>query len=107
MGLTGPDGKYFCNDCLVTLQDAKKGVPHFPVILAKCQPLTFTEGRSFEIRAMKSISENGKSFKEAGSTNPSNFLNSENVPLFQAAGPVINHTSVAPLHIALGLGLKV
>ena len=75
-------------------------------MLPKYQPLTFTEGRNFEMRAMESISENAKSFKEAGSKNPSNFLNSENALLFQAAGPVTNHTSVAPLHISLGLGLK-
>ena len=52
------------------------------------------------------ISENAKSFKEAGSKKPSNFFDNENSPLFQAAGPVINHTSVAPLHVSLGLGLK-
>ena len=33
-------------------------------------------------------------------------MNSENAPLFQAAGPVINRTTVAPVHISLGLGLK-
>ena len=66
LGLTGPNGKYFCSDCLVTLQDVKKGVPHSPVILPKYQPLTFTEGRNFEMRAMESISENAKSCKEAG-----------------------------------------
>ena len=53
LGLTGPNGKYFCNDCLVTLQDLKKGVPHSPVILPKYQPLTFIEGRNFEMRAME------------------------------------------------------
>ena len=66
LGLTGPNGNYFCNDCLVTLQDVKRGLPHSPVILPKYQPLTFTEGRNFEMRAMESISENAKSFKEAG-----------------------------------------
>ena len=66
LGLTGPNGKYFCNDCLVTLQDVKKGVPHSSVIPPKYQPLAFTENCNFEIRVMESISENAKSFKEAG-----------------------------------------
>ena len=33
--LTGPNGKYFCNNCLASQQDVAKGIPHSPVILPK------------------------------------------------------------------------
>ena len=37
LGLTGPNGKHFCNDCLVTQQDVAKGNHHSPVILPRYQ----------------------------------------------------------------------
>ena len=45
LGLTGPNGKHFCNDCLVSLHDTPKGVPHSPVILPKYHNSALTEGK--------------------------------------------------------------
>ena len=106
LGLTGPNGKYFCNKCLVCQQDVAKGIPHSPVILPKYRATDSHKGERFEIRSFESIEENAKLFQENGAKNPSNYFNCENSPLIDLNGPVIGHISVAPLHIFLGLGLK-
>ena len=106
LGLTGPNGKYFCDDCLVSQQDVAKGIPHSPVILPKYWATGSNEGEKFQIRSLKSIKENAKLFQENGAKNPSNNFSCENSPLTDLNGPAISHTSVAPLRISLGLGLK-
>ena len=106
LGLNGPNGKYFCNNCLVSQQDVAKGIPHSPVILPKYRATDSNEGERFEIRSLESIKENAKLFQENGAKNPSDYFNCENSPLIDLNGPVIGHISVAPLYISLGLGLK-
>ena len=106
LGLTGPNGKHFCNDCLVSLLDTPKGVPHSPVLLAKYQNNTLTEGKDFPLRSIQSITDNAERFQQTGAKNPSNYLNCEHLPLIDLSGSVTQYTSVAPLHTSLGLGLK-
>ena len=106
LGLTGPNGKHFCNDCLITLQDVTKGTPHSPVILPKYHEPESEQNRTFSPHTIESITQNAKLFQENGRKIPSDYFNSEHPPLIDACGPVINFTSVAPLHISLGLGLK-
>ena len=90
---------------LLSQQDVVKGIPHLPVILPKYWATDFNEGERFEIRSLESI-EKAILFQENGAKNPSNCFNCENSPLINLNGPVIGHTSVAPLHISLGLRLK-
>ena len=56
--LTGPNGKYFCNDCLVTQQDVAKGIPHSPVILPRYLDSDLTQGKRVPVRDLESIAEN-------------------------------------------------
>ena len=53
LGLTGPNGKYFCNDCLVSLQDTTKGVPHSPIILPKYKEMTGNENKDFPLHDLQ------------------------------------------------------
>ena len=106
LGLTGPNGKYFCNDCLVTQQDVAKGIPHSPVILPRYQDSDLAQGKTFPVRDLELIAENAQSFKDNGAKTASSYFNCEHVPLVNLKGLVIKHTLVAPLHISLGLGLK-
>ena len=106
LGLTGPNGKHFCNDCLVSLQDTPKSVPHSPVILPKYQNNALTEGKDFPLHSIQSITDNAERFQQNGVKNLSNYLNCEHPPLIDLSGSVTQYTSVTPLHISLGLGLK-
>ena len=106
LGLTGPNGKHFCNDCLVSLQDNPRSVPHFLVILPKYQNDALTEGKDFPLRSIQSITDNAEQFQQNGAKNPSNYLNCEHPPLIRLSGTVTQYTSMAPLDTALGLGLK-
>ena len=73
LGLTGPKGKYFCNDCLVTRQELLKGSPHSPVVLPKYQTLAGKEVQDFAIRDFESITENSTLFTQSGCKVPSNY----------------------------------
>ena len=105
LGLTGPNGKHFCNDCLITPQDVTKDAPHSPAILPKYQEPESEQNRTFSPRTIESITQNARLLPKNGGKIPSDYLNSDHPPLIDAKGFVINYTSVAPLHISLGLGL--
>ena len=53
LGLTGPNGKYFCNNCLVNQQDVAKGIPHSLVILPKYRTTDSDEGETSKFVALK------------------------------------------------------
>ena len=53
LGLTGPNGKYFCNNCLVNQQDVAKGIPHSFVILPKYRTTDSDEGETSKFVALK------------------------------------------------------
>ena len=74
--------------------------------MPRYQDSDLTQGKTFPVRDLVSIAENAHSFKDNGAKNPSSCFNCEHVPLVNLKGPVIKHTSVAPLHISLGLGFK-
>ena len=111
MGLSGPNGKYFCNHCLVLLSDVESGKPHAAHILPKYQK--YTDGHSLILpseddflRTFLRCKEMNEQYKAAGEKAKSlNFESCEHAPLL-SGGFVIDTVSTTPLHISLGLGLQ-
>ena len=106
LGLTGPNGLFFCKDCLVKISDTGKGMTHTPYPLAKYSnsvPSVIT----FPVRTFESLTDEAKKFKADGSnkSNVSSYKNCEYEPLFKTNGPVLQHTSCMPVHLNLGIGL--
>jgi len=107
---TGPNGLQFCPYCLATLNDISKGIPHAPYILPKYRNIS-TEGacKDFPKRTLEGMDNQSKKIISSGKTkeNVKNFQNCEGTPLLTDKGPVLNHMSVMPLHLSLGLGLQI
>lgn len=104
LGLTGPNGTYFCNYCHATIKDLEKGKPHTPWILnstSNGHHLTQFSPRTFE-----SMSSDNRDFVNGGSVKAkaNRCHNCESKPIFHASGPVIESVSCMPLHLSLGLG---
>ena len=104
LGLTGPKGKHFCNFCLATLSDLKKGIPQTPLILpryGKHQAVAQT----FNLRTFEDMSSDYDRYVAAGSckANASQFNNCINRALVPGEGSVLSLFSCTPLHIFLGL----
>ena len=101
---------FFCPFCHVQLADLKKGVPHAPVTLSKYnahdhrQP----EEKTFTSRTVDGMAAMADMYATSGlpKGQVSKFQNCEGKPLISAKGPVIDHVSVMPLHLSLGLGLQ-
>ena len=74
--------------------------------MPKYQNNALTERKDFPLRSIQSITDNAEWFQQNGAKNPSNYHNCEHPPLIDLSGSVSQYTSVAPLHISLGLGLK-
>ena len=106
IGLSGPNGKYFCNHCKVTLNDTQKGIPHAVHILPKYQAHV-GHSSDFALRTFTECKEMNAKYVEAGDKAKSlQFESCENAPLLDG-GHVIDTVSTTPLHISLGLGLHV
>ena len=88
-----------CNDCFITLQDVTKGAPHSPVILPKYQEPE-SKQNNIQLTYHQKYHTKCKIVSGKLSQNMSDYFNGEHLPLVDAYGPVINFTSVAPLHIS-------
>ena len=104
LGLTGPNGTYFCNFCHAQIKDLEKGKPHTPWLLQKSS--TANNTKQFSVRSFESISTDNEEFLNGGAvkSKANQFHNCESRPIFHAAGPVIESVSCMPLHLSLGLG---
>lgn len=104
LGLTGPNGTYFCNFCHAQIKDLVKGKPHTPWLLQNSSTVHITQ--QFPVRSFESLLSSNEEFVKSGSVKAkaNKFQNCESSPIFHAAGPVINSVSCMPLHLSLGLG---
>ena len=103
LGLTGPNGTYFCNYCHTTIKDLQRGKPHTPGLLNSTS--NGNHLKQFSPRTFESMSSDNKDFVNGGSVKAkaNRFHNSESKPIFRAYGPVIESVSCMPLHLSLGL----
>ena len=106
MGLTGPNGTFFCNFCHAQLKDLEKGKPHTPWLLQQGATASHTSTKKFPVRSFESILSDNDRFVKGGSvkSKANQFHNCESLPIYQATGPVIDSVSCMPLHLSLGLG---
>lgn len=104
LGLTGPNGTYFCNYCHATIKDLQRGKPHTPWILNSTS--NGNHLKQFSPRTFESMSSDNEDFVNGGSVKAkaNRFHNCESKPIFRAYGPVIESVSCMPLHLSLGLG---
>ena len=65
LGLTGPKGRHFCNFCLATLSELKRGKPHAPVVLPRYNKHGISN-HVFELRTFESLQADSKAFSAAG-----------------------------------------
>ena len=96
LGLTGPNGTYFCNYCHATIKDLQRGKPHTPWVLDST-----SNGNH-----LKQMSSDNEDFVNGGSVKAkaNRSHNCESKPIFRAYGPVTESVSCMPLHLSLGLG---
>lgn len=106
LGLTGPNGTFFCNFCHAQLKDLEKGKPHTPWLLQHGATASDTHTKKFPVRSFESILSDNNRFVKGGSvkSKANQFHNCESLPIYQATGPVIDSVSCMPLHLSLGLG---
>ena len=103
LGLTGPNGTYFCNFCHVQIKDLVKGTPHTPWLLQNTSSNSQTK---FTVRTFESMLSDNERYVKSGAVKAKayQYHNCESKPIFQAAGPVLKSVSCMPLHLSLGLG---
>ena len=108
LGYTGPNGVHFCKDCLCRLSDLQKGATHTPNPLPKYKDFVPQTNR-FGVRTFQQLRADHLKYKDSGEprSKVKNFNNCEFSSLFRGTGPVILKTSCMPLHISLGIGLKI
>lgn len=106
LGLTGPNGTFFCNFCHCQLKDLEKGKPHTPWLVQKDVTANHTCTRKFAIRSFEEMFSDNDRFVKNGSvkSKANRFHNCECPPIFRATGPVLDSVSCMPLHLSLGLG---
>ena len=106
LGLTGPNGTFFCNFCHAQLKDLEKGKPHAPWLLQQGATASHTCTKKFPVRSFESILSDNDRFVKGGSvkSKANQFHNCESTPIYLATGPVIDSVSCMPLHLSLGLG---
>lgn len=99
---------------MITLNDISKGIPHAPYILPKYRNSSTEDAHNdihkvFPKRTLEDMRTQSTNFSSSGNKkdNVKNFQNCEGIPLITGEGPVINHMSVMPLHLSLGLGLQI
>ena len=99
LGLTGPNGTYFCNYCHATIKDLEKGKPHTPWILNSSS--NGAGLKQFSPRSFESMSSNHEDFVNGGSvkTKANQCHNCESKPIFQASGPVFESVSCMPIYL--------
>ena len=107
MGFTGPNGRHFRFDCMVSLRDTPPGIPHAQVIFPRYSDDDTVTKRSFTPRTFEEVREMVKKLLESNKKSPADFANCEHQPLINGEGEIVNATSVTPLHIPLGLGVKI
>ena len=108
LGLTGPNGDYFCSKCLIRLRDIRKGVSHsFSPHKRQCDD-TMPSPITAPARTMQGIFHDHAEFITAGSPKgkAAAFKNCERPCIIKGNGAVIHHISCMPLHISLGLGTQ-
>ena len=116
LGLSGPNGKHFCNHCLVTLSDVQKGKPHGAHILPKYQDATGDSevvpvpiSDDFELRTFARCKEQNAAYTDelelGRKPEVKNYENCEHKPLIDGNN-IIDKVSTTPLHISLGIGLQ-
>ena len=100
----------FCPFCLVQLSDLKKGVPHAPTTLPRyvSQDPQQSVSKTFTERTVEGMAAKAEAYAKSGlpRSQISKFENCERKPLIDAKGPVLDHVSVMPLHLSLGIGLQ-
>lgn len=65
VGLTGPNGTYFCNYCHATIKDVEKGKTHTPWPLQSSD--TASDLKTFPTRSLESMSSDYEDFVNGGS----------------------------------------
>ena len=108
LGYIGPKGVHFCKDCLCRLSDLQKGATHTPSPLPKYKDFV-PQNNKFGVRTFEQLRADHLKYKDSGEprSKVKNFNNCEFSSLFRGTGPVILKTSCMPLHISLGIGLKI
>ena len=96
-------GVYFCKDCLCKLSDLKKGGTHTLHPLTKYVEFS-PDKMKFEMRTFRAVASWLRKVQRKWW---SRIHNCEFSSLFRGIGPVILKTSCMPLHISLGVCLKV
>ncbi|XP_072016284.1 uncharacterized protein [Amphiura filiformis] len=114
LGVSGPNGKYFCNSCLAVTTDMPKSVPHAMHIFPKYQDKT--QGRSKVLpddsdflRTFDACHVKYEEYVAAGENkkHAQKFNNCIHPPLIRGPEFTVDTISTSPLHISLGLGLQV
>ena len=109
LGYTGPKGVHFCKDCLCKLSDLQKGMTHSPSPLPKYNESTTPSVCNFEKRTFEQLQADHERYRASGDprTKVKDYHNCELPSLFKGSGPIILTTSCMPLHISLGVGLRI
>ena len=108
LGLSGARGLQFCKDCLCKLSDLEKGKTHTPNPLSKYNDHKPSK-TDFEIRTFEMIKRDNQTYDNDGKPKSKlkEYNNCEFQSLFTGEGPILHTTSCMPLHISLGVGLKI
>ena len=108
LGLSGPNGFYFCPFCHVTLDDIRPGIPHSPLVFPKYEHLVASSGIEvdFSARHLEELHANNSAFIQSGKSKDhvKDYQNCEFPPLFNGRGPIIDLISTMSLHVELGMG---
>ena len=107
LGLSGPNGTYFCPFCYVKLDDLQSGKPHSPLIFEKYKHLLNNEDKTnFVARMLEELVYHNEEFLKSGMSRDDVklFYNCEHSPLIKGCGAVLKHTSTMVLHLKLGMG---
>ncbi|XP_070538620.1 uncharacterized protein [Ptychodera flava] len=108
LGVTGPNGRYFCLHCYCTLSDLCKGKPHAYHVLDKYKDLfPDTVPARFAMRTFEDCERHSMNFASAVKAKAFDHFNCEALPLIKAPGFVIDSLTVTPLHLCLGVGLLI
>ncbi|KAJ7391182.1 hypothetical protein OS493_019313 [Desmophyllum pertusum] len=83
LGLTGPNGTFFCNFCHARIKDLEKGKPHTPWLLQNDS--TVDPKKQFPVRSFESILSDNESFVKGGAvkSKANQFHNCECSPIFK------------------------
>ncbi|XP_070576880.1 uncharacterized protein [Ptychodera flava] len=110
LGLSGPNGKYFCPCCLSTLSQLSNGIPQGLHILPKYQSYLSTShvaSSEIPLRSFEQCHKEADLFQISGSNlkDASLHFNCISPPLIGNYGNINEVLSTMPLHVSLGQGL--